>query len=253
MVKRIKRISKDMDKQKSDFVSIAEQITMATVMIQSYKKDNTLSTGTGFIIEDGSYALTAFHVVENATKVILSKPNGIEVECAGWYKAGEVFQEGSDNPVWTIDIAILRLQSKFTDLTPAIIDPTGADIGEDVGFIGYPNGGIRFQTKDVIYRPIPLITRSIVAGGVYHEYPGGIGEFYLLLDRPSFPGCSGGPVFSSKTGKVKAVISATPYMPKKILVKEAIINAYIPDGYSIAFGLRMMSLALTEIQKSGLS
>jgi len=82
---------------------------------------------------------------------------------------------------------------------------------------------------------------------VYGKPP--VVEYYYWLDRPSFPGISGAPVLSLKTGKVIGVVSAVPFMLKQIQTGNGTINVSIPDGYSIVYGTSMIPGTIEHAKK----
>lgn len=182
-----------------------------------------------------------------------------EVEVTGWTKGAYIVgvRHGVPDPkvsedgiltenlgagmdsLWDIDISIMRIPEKFDGATPLQFDSEPALMGEEILFIGYPGGGLNFETNISSCYPVPLATKAIVAGAIKFATDidnFALYEYYYWLDRPSFPGNSGGPVMRVKTGKIVGVISATPFMPKTICIGTDTVSSYIPDGYSIAFG-----------------
>ena len=247
-------------------VRLASQLVMATVIVECTKKDGSISTGTGFIVDDGTAAVTAYHVIKDALKVKLIRQD-IEAVVLGWtlgaYIVGvrhgvpdpkvsesgiltENLGEGMES-FWDIDISIMRISEKFEDAIPLQFDSEPALGGEEVLFTGYPGGGLNFETNISSCHPVPLVTKAIVAAAIKFATDidnAKLCEFYYWLDRPSFPGNSGGPVMRVKTGKIVGVISATPFMPKTIHIGTDTVNSYIPDGYSIAYGTSNLPRAI---------
>jgi hypothetical protein len=54
-----------------------------------------------------------------------------------------------------------------------------------------------------------------------------------------------------RTGKIIAVISSTPFMPKTIATGQGSLEVKIPDGYSIAIGTMMQKASLGNIITTG--
>lgn len=247
-------------------VRLVHQLVMATVIVECTKKDGSISTGTGFIVDDGTAAVTAYHVIRDALKVKLIR-HPIEAEVTGWTKGAYIVgvRHGVPDPevseggiltqdlgegmesLWDIDISIMRICEKFEGAIPLQFDSEPALMGEEILFTGYPGGGLNFETNISSCYPVPLATKAIVAGAIKFATDidnGKLNEYYYWLDRPSFPGNSGGPVMRVKTGKIVGVISATPFMPKTIRIGTDMVNSYIPDGYSIAYGTSNLPRAI---------
>jgi V8-like Glu-specific endopeptidase len=151
--------------------------------------------------------------------------------------------------LWKIDISILHLKETLSNISPLEFDTEPARMGEDVLFIGYPRGGVEFETSYEGSYPVPLLNKAIVSFSAGYGLPPVL-EYYYWLDRPSFPGISGAPVLRIKTGKVIGVVSATPFMPKQIQTESGRFDVMIPDGYSVVFGTRMVPEAVNHAIKS---
>ena len=254
-----------------------KKIISATVQIVATGKDGTKGLGTGFIVGNGRFAVTAYHVVKDALGVeavsyhipqASNEPAKIAVN--SWTKGAclvgikhdapdplssdgrilQKFPESGAEIIWSIDISILHLTTSFTNILPLEFDSEYARIGEELIIVGYPNGGVKFKTDFEDFHPLPLTAKATIAFAIKYGIPP-VEEFYYWIDRPSFPGNSGGPVLRRKTGKVVGVISATPFMPKRILTPSGYLDVSIPDGYSIAFGTSMLPASLDDAMKSG--
>jgi S1-C subfamily serine protease len=250
----------------------------ATVRIEAKKRDGKKYFGTGFVVGNGSFAVTAFHVVKDSQEVKVvryhqpreapqNEPE--EIVADSWTKGAYLVGIKKDAPdpvctdgrlllktpdagaevVWSIDISVLHLTAPFRSTSPLEFDSEYARIGEDVLFVGYPGGGVSFRTDYEDFYPLPLTSKATVAFATKYGIPP-VEEFYYWLDRPSFPGNSGGPVLRLKTGKVVGVISASPFMPKRIQTKSGYLDVRIPDGFSVAFGTVMLSESLAHATKS---
>ena len=254
------------------------KLISATVRIEAKEKDGKTRLGTGFVVGDGRFAMTAYHVVNGAESVkavryhppscsTIDAPKEIVVD--SWSKGCLIYDLGGleahlanedgiltqspsgDKVVWALDISTLHLESVFQGAEPLEFDTEPAAIGEDVLFIGYPGGqGAFFQTKIHKFDVIPLVTKAVVAFGTKYGKPPAE-ECYYWLDRPAFPGNSGGPVMRLKTGTIIGVISSTPLLPRKISTIQGDIDVKIPDGYSIAMGTMMQTASVTSIIKTG--
>jgi V8-like Glu-specific endopeptidase len=278
MAKRKRIRGKDPETQADDI----SKLMSAIVRVECRKTGEKSSIGTGFIVGNGNFAVTAFHVVEGSDEVKVIRYHAVkgpeEVNAAnyprvivvdswtkGAYLVGQkkdatepVKTEGSilvevpasgTEPLWKIDISIMHLKEPFSNISPLEFDTEPARMGEDVLFIGYPRGGVEFETYYQGFHPLPLLSKAIVSFSIGYGLPPVV-EYYYWLDRPSFPGISGAPVLRLKTGKVIGVVSATPFMPKQIQTESGRFDVMIPDGFSVAFGARMVPEALDYAIKS---
>jgi S1-C subfamily serine protease len=274
MVKKIKKVRGTVADEQ---LRLIDKVVKATIRVEVINSDGSYGMGTGFVVGDGKYAVTAYHVVQSAQQVKAVKYHvgkdinideySPEIAVTKWSKACIVgVRHGSDEtgsvseghllikpPVggveslWDIDISVLKMASRFDGITPLEFDNEPALMGEDVFFIGYPGGGHRFETNITSSYPAPLLTKAIIASAnKFRTDVNDLVEYYYWLDRPSFPGNSGGPVIRIKTGKVIGVISATPYMPKSLNIGNKVFDVQIPDGYSIAFGTQNLSMAINQ-------
>ncbi|MGD0236207.1 MAG: serine protease [Syntrophorhabdales bacterium] len=252
------------------------KLMSALVRVECKKSGGQSSIGTGFIVGNGNFAVTAFHVVEDAVEVkvvryhVLKGPeeaNAVnyprEIVVDTWTKGAYLIGQKKDateplktdgsilieipesgtEPLWKIDVSIMHLKETFSYIVPLEFDSEPARVGEDVLFIGYPGGGVEFKTEYQGFHPNPLLSKAIISFAVGYGVPPVV-EYYYWLDRPSFPGLSGAPVLRVKTGKVIGVVSATPFMPKQIKAESGHFDVMIPDGYSVVFGTRMVREAV---------
>ena len=240
----------------------------AIVRVECTRNDGTKGMGTGFIVGNGNIAVTAFHVIEGAEAVkVIRYPDEIAVDSwtKGAYSVGvgknaaepvgtegplmtEVRDSGTE-VLWRIDISILHLKGTFNNTSPLEFDTEFAKTGEDVLFAGYPGGGADFKGDSKDFNPLPLLSKAVVAFAT--EYgPVTAGEYCYWLDRPSFPANSGGPVLRLKTGKVAGVMSAAPFLPRKMHAKSGNLDVMVPDSYSVAFGTAMARKSVEDAIKS---
>jgi V8-like Glu-specific endopeptidase len=278
MAKRKKNRIKNLEMQ-DEYIY---KLISATVRVECRKPDGKRSIGTGFIVGDGNYAVTAFHVVDGADEVKIVRYHAVKgseeinaanyphiIEVDSWTKGAYLIGQKKDatEPVrtdgsilieiptsgtellWKIDISILHLKETLSNISPLELDTEPARMGEDVLFIGYPRGGVEFETSHDGFYPAPLLNKAIISFSAGYGLPPVL-EYYYWLDRPSFPGISGAPVLRIKTGKVIGVVSATPFMPKQIQTESGCFDVMIPDGYSVAFGTRMVPEAVSHAIKS---
>ncbi len=143
------------------------------------------ATGSGFVIDANGTLLTNWHVVENASKVIVSFEHSKTVEA---HVVGK-------NP--SQDLAVLKIPTEGLSLHPLTLGDSGSvEVGEPVVAIGNPFGLSRTLTTGVI----SALQREITA-------PNGFAiDNVLQTDAPINPGNSGGPLLNAK-GQVIGITS----------------------------------------------
>ena len=140
-------------------------------------------TGSGFIVGDGKFVITNYHIVQTAKKIAVRNGTGIvsEAKIANYSKE--------------YDLAILKLENpypkKFAIDSKNFAEPK---IGADVISIGYPGIGITFDQ--------PTITQGIISK-IFDDETG-----IMLTTAAINQGNSGGPIFNLE-GKLIGVSFAT--------------------------------------------
>ena len=142
----------------------------------------TQGLGSGFVIDAGGTVLTNHHVVDGATRILVTLPDARDFEAR---------LVGSDPAT---DIAVLALENA-TDLPVA---PLGTAsnllIGEWTVAIGNPFGGLLSNHE-------PSVTAGVVSALGRHIVPGGDDEGFHLgmiqTDASINPGNSGGPLVNA--------------------------------------------------------
>ena len=167
--------------------------------------EGEISTGSGFITNQGHWVVTNRHVVENADRIIVRNGTG-KIRHVSRY-----FLDDQD------DIALLYLEKPYpseysVDMTD-IIDPTG---GDELFVMGYP-------LTSVLGTHHPSITEGIVSKEA------GFGDMpnHFLVTANLNQGNSGGPIFSrdgrvlgiavDKLDKTK-ILEATGMLPEDVNV-----------------------------------
>ncbi|MCY4400368.1 MAG: trypsin-like peptidase domain-containing protein [Gemmatimonadetes bacterium] len=142
----------------------------------------TRGLGSGFIVNAAGTVLTNHHVIEDATEVLVTLPDGRDFDAR---------VAGSDP---TTDVAVIVLD-EAPDLPVAPLG-TASDllIGEWTVAIGNPFGGL-------ISNPEPSVTAGVVSALGRHIIPGQDDDgFYLGMiqtDAAINPGNSGGPLVNA--------------------------------------------------------
>ena len=164
------------------------------------------SLGSGFIINKEGYILTNYHVIENATEIIVSLSAGKKE-----YKAKTVGQDQK------LDIALIKITPDEELPVASVGDSDGLQIGEWVVAIGNPFGLGGSVTAGIVSQK-----GRIIGAGPYDNF--------IQTDASINPGNSGGPLFNIKgevVGINTAIIAggqgigfATPInMVKEVLVQ----------------------------------
>ena len=142
------------------------------------------AAGSGFVITEGGYILTNYHVIDGANSIKVTFDNGKE------YTATYVGGEEKN------DIAVIKVDA--TGLTPVVIGKSSDMlVGEQVTTIGNPLGELTFSESTGI---ISALDRSITMSD-------GRQMNMIQTDCAINSGNSGGPLFNSH-GEVIGIVSA---------------------------------------------
>lgn len=148
-------------------------------------KPAVMSQGTGCFISPEGGILTAYHVVKDATEIMVTT------------SSGKTFPAVIEKSSPSTDLAILRVYSESVFEFLPIASAYSPKLGEEVFTVGYPYTGL--LSKD------PKFTDGVVS-----SLSGGLNdEAHLLQTTVSIqPGSSGGPLVTYE-GKLIGVISST--------------------------------------------
>lgn len=189
------------------------------------KKNTSEWSGTGFALKDG-FAITNYHVIENAATIAIYGING------DFHSAHSAYVVASDK---SNDIALLKIYDShfggFRDI-PYSVKYSMAEVGEDVFTLGYPlTAAMGEETK---------YTTGVISSRT--GFQGDVSSYQISV--PIQPGNSGGPLFDSKgnlIGIVNAKISSAEnvsYAIKssylKYLVESYASSDVIPSANTIA-------------------
>ncbi len=184
--------------------------------------------GTGFIIGDGSYVITNYHVVD-----VVMDPAIVQHRVA-FIGTGQAFKVV---PIELVaqsirnDLALLKLPYQ---LKPLQLEPSTKKPGTDVFFTGYPIGSVLglypATHKGIISAVTPDVIPVENISQLTRETLEKLKNPLLLyqLDATAFPGNSGSPLFDGNTGSVIGILN-------KVLAtkgKESVLSS--PTGISYA-------------------
>ncbi len=146
-------------------------------MIKDIKTDASANykpvkySGSGFVISSEGYIVTSYHVIKEATSIVIQNEKNT-------YKAVSVFNDKGH------DLAILKIvDDQFTSFSPIpyIFKPNDALLGENVYTLGFPR-------EDIVYGEGSVSSKS--------GYEGDTASYQVSI--PVNPGNSGSPLFDEK-------------------------------------------------------
>ncbi len=152
---------------------------------EEYNTDIEQGSGTGFIISTGGYIVTNAHLVEDASSitVLLADDEEIDAEIIGVDK--------------TSDVALIKIDSKYTGTALALGNSDNVRIGEFVVAIGDPTG--RELAGTPTFGIVSAVNREVNIDGRTN--------LYIQTDAAINPGNSGGPLLNMN-GEVIGITSA---------------------------------------------
>ncbi len=200
--------------------SAVEKIHDAVILVESYKGNVSIGTGTGFVYQidkKKGYIITNHHVIENANTIKIINNNGV---------VSEATLLGSD--VYA-DIAVLSINAEAVLKKAEIGDSTKLKVGDTLFTVGSPLGVeyIGTVTKGILSGKDRTISVSMPHGNFMMDV--------LQTDAAINPGNSGGPLVNIN-GEVIGVNSLK-------LVKDEI------EGMGFAIPIEMVMSAVPRLEK----
>lgn len=158
-----------------DAESIYPYAEEAVLYVRAYREDGTLKdVGSGFLIQPEGTALTAYHVVEGATRLGCVRNDGSEVTCRIL-----VLDEAADTAVLQLPAAGKDSPYPYLPLRTGLVKH-----GEQVFAIGYPLKGTKIITEGIVNAPgVPINGRQriLVSATLVNGMSGG-----PLIDRDGY-------------------------------------------------------------------
>ena len=178
------KCSNDIKIDETGISTAVGKIFDATVTIQNYQNNKLAASGSGFIYKkdgDYSYIMTNHHVIEKATKVIITLASDDQIE-------GEVL--GSDK---YLDLAVVKIKSENVTQVATIGNSENSNVGDTVVTVGSPVG----------YEYRGTVTRGTLSGKnrMVEVSVASTNDFVmrvLQIDAAINPGNSGGPLVNIK-------------------------------------------------------
>lgn len=193
-----------------------DKVYNSVIYVESYKGNTAIGSGTGFVYKKDSkygYVLTNYHVIDEATKVLITNMEGEEVEAT--ILGGDEYT----------DIAVLRIDKDAALLVAELGKSDESEIGDTIFTVGSPMG------KEYL----GSVTRGILSGKdrsvtVSSQYVMEV----LQIDAAINPGNSGGPLVNIN-GEVIGITSM------KLIENEI-------EGMGFAIPMELISTILTKLE-----
>ena len=228
----------------NNFVDLVEKLTSSVVAIGLYspvEDSGNQILGTGFVVADGKYAVTNYHLV---SKVLDYKIVQHYVVITGKGEKTQTFKAKIVETDLVHDLALLE----FDGILPSLDLAEGPMLkpGSDIAFTGFPIGaaiGIYPATHKGM---ISAITPDAIPAQNANQLTSAMlkrlnkPEMVYQLDATAYPGNSGSPVYSVDEGEVVGVIN-------KVFVsqgKESALSA--PSGISYAIPVKHVNALLKK-------
>ena len=218
------------------FPKVVERVSKSTLAIAieaPIKYSTPKIQGTGFVVGDGNYAITNYHVVSDVLD-----PSIVEhfVVLSGRGTKVRKIKATLEKIDPQHDLALLKLDEKLTAVhlsTEALLPP-----GSEVAFTGFPIGAILGLYPATHRGYISAITPDAIPAHNSNQLTSRMlarienPNLIYQLDAVAYPGNSGSPVYDPTTGDIIGVIN-------KVLVKDTKESALsAPTGISYAIPVR---------------
>jgi len=182
--------------QWSAIVSAADLVNMQQSTVHIFALvGNSGATGSGFLVGNGEYAVTNWHVVssveQRASLFVITSHNQKTAAQVVWHSAQK-------------DLAILKLENGSAGLAVAFAPRSKVQVGENVYVMGFPGVVDSIEKSTNFYSEV-TVTRGIVSREIKFEN----GIRYYQTDAAVNHGNSGGPLFNDK-GQVIGIIAMKP-------------------------------------------
>lgn len=221
-----------------EFVDVVEKVSKSTVAVAldaPYKYASPKVLGTGFIVDDGSYAITNYHVVSESLD-----PSYVEnyVVLSGEGTVVKKIKAEIIKIDLKHDLALLKLSKKLKPIK--LSNNSMLREGTEIAFTGFPIGAIlgiypathRGYISAITPDAIPAINSQQLNLKMMERLDN-VSLIYQL-DATAYPGNSGSPMYEPRTGEVVGVIN-------KVLVKDTKESALSsPTGISYAVPVKFV-------------
>ncbi len=214
------------------FVQVVERNTQSVVAVAvnaPLKHAAPKIKGTGFVVGDGSWVVTNYHVVSEPLDPTIVEDYVILV---GQGSNVEMVKGAIDKIDPVHDIALLKLAKKMQPLT--LSDSNMLKPGTSIAFTGFPIGAVLglfpATHRGYISAVTPDAIPAMQSDQLTLEMMKRLAHKNLIyqLDATAYPGNSGSPVYDPDNGEVVAIIN-------KVIVRDTKESALSsPSGISYA-------------------
>lgn len=198
----------------ADLPDTVARVKQAVVVVGSYRStDNPRfrMRGSGFVVGDGSLAITNLHVLPEANENMANASMVVQVRRPG----GELsMRQATVVQVDKVhDLALLRFEGAPAPVM-RIGNSDAAREGQVVAFMGFPIGGVlgfsavthRAMISSITPAALPTPTARQLNEATIRSVRAGPFSIFQL-DGTAYPGNSGGPLFDPQTGEVLGVVN----------------------------------------------
>ncbi len=145
--------------------------------------------GSAFFLTADGYAVSNWHVVQDARVIVVSSPTG-------YISRAEIVAGDADR-----DIALLKVPDEGH--VPVIWgDSDSLHVGDELVALGY---GVTLVNRGANCPPVPTVTTGVLSNRVINE-----GVSYLQTDAALNPGSSGGPVATTSASVIGVTVAGIP-------------------------------------------
>ena len=185
-----------------------------TVFIRAYS-DSGEGQGTGVVISDLGYILTCEHVIHDSNDIMVKLTSTSSEVIVKWEVAETVWFDEE------LDAAILKISPRENLALPIETRDYLSRSGDSIYMMGFPFGG---RLSD----DLNLLSPSMFFGKVASvQKKKGLDRIDVNMEAKR--GCSGGPVFSEKSGSVIGILCGSQTHGGEGLVEE--VNYVLPIKY----------------------
>jgi len=198
----------------ADLADTVARVKPALVVVGSYRSTDSprfRMRGSGFVVGDGSLAITNFHVLPEASENMANANLVVQVRRSGGdlsMRQATVVQVDKVH-----DLALLRFEGAPAPVM-RIGDSDTAREGQAVAFMGFPIGGAlgfspvthRAMISSITPAAMPTPTARQLNEATIRSVRAGPFNIFQL-DGTAYPGNSGGPLFDPETGDVLGVVN----------------------------------------------
>ncbi|WP_412725741.1 S1 family peptidase [Alteromonas sp. D210916BOD_24] len=230
-----------------DFPEVVKALTPSVVAIGLYsplKHTGNQIRGTGFVVGDGRWVVTNYHVVDQVLD-----PSVVEhfVVVHGEGKRPDAYKASIEHIDTKHDLALLRIEKALTPVNLKSSELVA--VGTQVALTGYPIGAVLGLYAATHRGYVAAITPDVLPNHNARQLTVDMlsrlenTDLIYQLDATAYPGNSGSPLYLADTGEVVGVIN-------KVFIsagKESAIST--PTGISYAIPVKHVHALLLRAKQ----